>query len=116
MRPYFVPERSRTKSESTDTKHNDINSYETQITGAENLSTSHCDTMMDTSCDNIICSTNTYGGSTATPVVAKSLKNSLLKKSKSLEDITRAKVIDGSQPSHEMEFVSNRIQKLKVQD
>lgn len=115
MRPYFIPERSRTKSESTDTKHNDINSYETHITGTEELFTPQCDTtMMDTSCDNI-CSTNTYG-STATPVVVvKSLKNCSLKKSKSLEDI-RAKVIDGSQPSHEMEFVSNRIQKLKVQD
>lgn len=37
------------------------------------------------------------------------------KKSKSLEDV-RAENIDGSQPSHEMEFVSSRIQKLKVQE
>lgn len=114
MRPYFIPERSRTKSESTDTKHSDINSYETHITGTEHLFTaSQCDTMMDTSCDNI-CSTNTLG-SAATAAVVKSLKNCSLKKSKSLEDI-RAKVVDGSQPSHEMEFVSSRIQKLKVQD
>lgn len=113
MRPYFVPERSRTKSESTDTKHSDINSYETHTSGVEEPLIAQCDTMMDTSCDNV-CSTNAYG-STATPSVAvKALKNCQLKKSKSLEDI-RAKV-DGSQPSHEMEFVSNRIQKLKVQD
>lgn len=37
------------------------------------------------------------------------------KKSKSLEDV-RVENIDGSQPSHEMEFVSNRIQKLKVHE
>lgn len=37
------------------------------------------------------------------------------KKSKSLEDV-RAENIDGSQPSHEMEFVSSRIQKLKVHE
>lgn len=112
MRPYFIPERSRTKSESTDTKNSDIN-YETHIAGTEDLFTSQCDTMMDTSCDNI-CSTNTFG-STTTPAVPKLIKNSSLKKSKSLEDV-RAKIVDGSQPSHEMEFVSNRIQKLKVQD
>lgn len=111
MRPYFIPERSRTKSESIDTKNSDIN-YATYIAGTQDFFTPQCDTMMDTSCDNI-CLTNTWG-TTAIPVVAKSLKNSPLKKSKSLEDV-RAKV-DGSQPSHEMEFVSNRIQKLKVQD
>ena len=36
-------------------------------------------------------------------------------KSKSLEDV-RTENLDGSQPSHEMEFVSSRIQKLKVQE
>lgn len=118
MRPYFIPERSRTKSESTDTKHNDINAYESYATGTEDLFTSQCDTMMDTSCDNInhkcITVLNPIGSAPAAPPTV-ALKNSQLKKSKSLEDI-RAKVIDGSQPSHEMEFVSNRIQKLKVQD
>lgn len=39
----------------------------------------------------------------------------LIKKSRSLEDV-RVENIDGSQPSHEMEFVSSRIQKLKVQE
>ena len=40
-----------------------------------------------------------------------------LVKSKSLEDLVRAiKSIDGSLPSHEMEFMSSRIQKLKVQE
>lgn len=37
------------------------------------------------------------------------------KKSRSLEDV-RAENLDGSLPSHEMEFVSSRIQKLKVQE
>lgn len=41
-----------------------------------------------------------------------------LKKARSLEDVCRgARSLDvGSQPSHEMEFMSSRIQKLKVQD
>lgn len=39
----------------------------------------------------------------------------VMKKSRSLEDV-RVENIDGSQPSHEMEFVSSRIQKLKVQE
>lgn len=41
-----------------------------------------------------------------------------LKKSRSLEDVCRgARAVDvGSQPSHEMEFMSSRIQSLKVQD
>lgn len=111
MRPYFIPERSRTKSESADTK-NDINSHVTHSAVTEDLLTAQSDTMMDTSCDNTSF-TNTYGG-IAPSTVVKAMKSSSLKKSKSLEDI-RAKV-DGSQPSHEMEFVSSRIQKLKVQD
>lgn len=39
----------------------------------------------------------------------------VLKKSRSLENV-RAENLDGSQPSHEMEFVSSRIQKLKVRE
>ena len=39
-----------------------------------------------------------------------------LKKSKSLEDVRAETSLDGSQLSHEMEFVSSRIQKLKVQE
>lgn len=44
-----------------------------------------------------------------------SISHALPKKSKSLEDI-RTENIDGSQPSHEMEFVSSFIQKLKLQE
>lgn len=116
MRPYFIPERSRTKSESTDTKHNDIHSYALHTAAASDLFAPQCDTMMDTSCDNMshkyATVTNVYSTGTGTPAT---VKGSGLKKSKSLEDI-RAKMIDGSQPSHEMEFVSSRIQKLKVHD
>lgn len=39
-----------------------------------------------------------------------------MKKSKSLEDVRAETNVDGSQLSHEMEFVSSRIQKLKVQE
>lgn len=39
-----------------------------------------------------------------------------MKKSKSLEDVRAEANVDGSQLSHEMEFVSSRIQKLKVQE
>lgn len=38
------------------------------------------------------------------------------KKSKSMEDVRAEVNVDGSQLSHEMEFVSSRIQKLKVQE
>lgn len=49
------------------------------------------------------------------PIKCASITNYQLKKCKSLESV-RVENIDGSQPSHEMEFVSSRIQKLKVQE
>lgn len=48
------------------------------------------------------------------PIKCASVTNQL-KKSKSLESV-RVENIDGSLTSHEMEFVSSRIQKLKVQE
>lgn len=48
------------------------------------------------------------------PIKCASLTGQL-KKCKSLESV-RVENIDGSQPSHEMEFVSSRIQKLKVHE
>lgn len=57
-------------------------------------------------------SINAPGNSTAryrNPVV-------VLKKSRSLENVRVDNSLEGSQHSHEMEFVSSRIQKLKVQE
>lgn len=162
MRPYFIPERSRTKSENADnhTIHHTIQfdssshlytklpSSSTTTTTSATLNNNA--TMMDFSCDNsnniisdmyimnndstsndcdddIISSYHigTPGPSssgvgvlssslqTQTSVaINKSRRFALAKKSKSLEDV-RAENIDGSLTSHEMEFVSSRIQKLK---
>lgn len=46
----------------------------------------------------------------------KKMLQQAMKKSKSLEDVRAEVNVDGSQLSHEMEFVSSRIQKLKVQE
>lgn len=139
MRPYFIPERSRTKSENniereppsssiyqqtTDNFLNAINSNN----GASMMETCDGSVIMDSASGSI---GNTFGAFRVNSSVIGSIsnnhltsqflrgKNSVLvgqlKKSKSLEDV-RAENIDGSQPSHEMEFVSSRIQKLKVQE
>lgn len=139
MRPYFIPERSRTKSEnavepsSTLPNHSaslysDIHA-ETLCSGSEqvaNVGPSAATSAMDTSCDGAFEMIGNTGiiASTVSGVLAKTGgkindKPCSLKKSKSLEDIYsagRGRNADGSQPSHEMEFVSSRIQKLKVQD
>lgn len=54
-------------------------------------------------------------GGSAGNSVRSSNNSTILKKSRSLEDV-RVENLDGSQPSHEMEFVSSRIQKLKVHE
>lgn len=109
MRPYYIPQRSRTKSESSDPStllyHDTIRpvgavpiGQNTTLMEINDPSTS----LMDTSGNQSVSS---HG------------KCNSLVKSKSVEDLVRAiKSIDGSQPSHEMEFVSSRIQKLKVQE
>ena len=126
MRPYFIPERSRTKSENAEPTS--YNSYpETSLLGHGLYG--NTTSMMDTSCDTntnslLEMNGNILAGAMVAPCMvgrgafAGSNRSNLIKKSKSLEDISKAAKdnIDGSQPSHEMEFVSSRIQKLKVQD
>lgn len=164
MRPYFIPERSRTKSENSV----ELESYSSSApnysfaslastatatgtatgtgTGAAtnticvDAMNSNSNSMMET-CDAYLnsdfngpsCSTTTFNGFPTIncnsvlpnshflnsnqyfrPIKSHSLTNQL-KKCKSLENV-RVENIDGSQPSHEMEFVSSRIQKLKVQE
>lgn len=157
MRPYFIPERSRTKSENSVERDSYVGSgvgggaytcaannfVAAAINSNSNASMMEtCDTMDATANNSASNSSNTSisgfsgisafnslhnnatasgGSATATILNASGRltnKQTVLtqwKKSKSLEDV-RAENIDGSQPSHEMEFVSSRIQKLKVQE
>lgn len=100
MMPYVVPERNRTKSENSDGLHSDPRDFpELPIQ----------DTWMEHSSSYI---------SVLDPKIGNSYtkeKKPILKKSHSLENI-RVENIEASQPSHEMEFVSSRIQKLKVME
>lgn len=165
MRPYFIPERSRTKSENNvePDSYTGMNTYLTSTCSTTTGTASFCadpmnsnsNSMMET-CDaylnataassNTSASTDGGGGSNSAshtffnngfttfncnqvlpnthflnsnqyfrPIKCASLTNHQLKKCKSLESV-RVENIDGSQPSHEMEFVSSRIQKLKVQE
>lgn len=157
MRPYFLPERSRTKSESLDLTNTlpELDSgpmnndslfalyplFTTSTTNSASYSTMMSTTLMDTSAASrspgilmppcsfdyeaaVIAgggggggadSVRGYSGDGSRRMRLKMLSG--MKKSKSLEDV-RAEVLnyDGSQLSHEMEFVSSRIQKLKVQE
>lgn len=157
MRPYFIPERSRTKSETSAEPESFAVNYTctsgssggtgTTIAG-NNFYTdsmnSNSNSMMET-CDAYLssdCSGGASGGSNGPhsvynngfttfycnqvlpnthflnsnqyfrPIKCASLTGQL-KKCKSLESV-RVENIDGSQPSHEMEFVSSRIQKLNL--
>ncbi|XP_063698338.1 uncharacterized protein LOC134829259 [Culicoides brevitarsis] len=120
MRPYWVPARHRTRSENSgsvvETGSFDINEILEQTTfGSETINA-----LMDTyeksefatTTNHIPVSYNLDDFSSNVLVT----KVKILKKSKSLEELRSDDNIDGSQPSHEMEFVSNRIQKLKVQE
>lgn len=103
MRPYYIPERPRTKSENADPASALYQETTNIIESAVN-----CSTMMDT-CDNI----------QALDAVTVLLRQKvLLKKSKSLEDVRSESTINAKSAasSHEMEFMSSRIQKLRVQD
>lgn len=142
MRPYFIPERARTKSENSVERYtqceNAIDDFSCTFWVAQQSSNSNT-SMMDT-CDgygtmdsaasnsssasivgpsNTIIQTNNRNAlllvDAGTSKTGKQIQVRELKKSKSLENI-RGENIDGSQPSHEMEFVSSRIQKLKVQE
>lgn len=156
MRPYFIPERSRTKSENNVERDNSVGVYTACTTNnflaaAINSNTNSNASMMET-CDtmdgtannnsasnssntsisgfsgistfngihNAATTTSGSGIGTSATILSSRLANKQTtlqqwKKSKSFEDV-RAENIDGSQPSHEMEFVSSRIQKLKVQE
>ncbi|GAB0087744.1 uncharacterized protein DMENIID0001_020880 [Sergentomyia squamirostris] len=100
VRPYTVPERHRTRSES----NSNSECQETpSIPPASGLTSS---TMMDT---DPALHTMEIATASATRAVFP------LKKARSLEDV-RVENLAGSQLSHEMEFVSSRIQKLKVKE
>lgn len=119
LRPYWVRQRSRTHSETADSAT--LAQLE-QIRVLAN--TTPIDSPMDFmdtsnsnfnnnnifSLENRLRDLSTSGNNTILLTKVQALK-----KSKSLEDI-RSENLDGSQPSHEMEFVSSRIQKLKVQE
>lgn len=139
MRPYFIPERSRTKSENADnhTNHH-FDAADQTVNGMPTINNNS--TMMEVSCcdsnnttgdmynmssggvgTSSNCDVNVLGGyAIGTPGPSSAVlstsstarKFALSKKSKSLEDV-RAENIEGSLTSHEMEFVSSRIQKLK---
>lgn len=100
--PYAVPERNRTKSENSEA----LNGYE----GKQVELPPSQDIKMDDSSTSYVSVLDPKIGSTLA-----SAKQPSLKKSRSLENI-RVENIDASQPSHEMEFVSSRIQKLKVME
>lgn len=127
MRPYWVPERHRTRSENADSSSVASTLDLIQIVEQVNYetgfnSTTTATAMMDT------FDTTEFASATTTShhphnytldnfsnnVLVTKVK--ILKKSKSLEELRSDENIDGSQPSHEMEFVSSRIQKLKVQE
>lgn len=109
MRPYYIPQRSRTKSENSDPS----SILFPESIRALNVAPSDLpSTLMETS-DPSTSHMDTSGNAPA----ARTGKCTTLVKSKSLENLVRAiKTIDGSQPSHEMEFMSSRIQNLKVQE
>lgn len=148
MRPYFIPERSRTKSENnvepdsytsmnyTCTTNNGINNFiADSMNSNSNSMMETCDAYLNSDCIGSTSAHTMYNNGFTTfncnqmlpnahflnsnqyfrPIKCASLTNHQLKKCKSLESV-RVENIDGSLPSHEMEFVSSRIQKLKVHE
>lgn len=109
MRPYYIPQRSRTKSENSDPSSL---LYLETMRAVDVAQSDLPSTLMETS-DPSTSHMDTSGIAPA----GRTEKCSTLVKSKSLENLVRSiKTIDGSQPSHEMEFMSSRIQNLKVQE
>lgn len=109
MRPYYIPQRSRTKSENSDPSSL---LYLETMRAVDVAQSDLPSTLMETS-DPSTSHMDTSGIAPA----GRTGKCSTLVKSKSLENLVRSiKTIDGSQPSHEMEFMSSRIQNLKVQE
>lgn len=109
MRPYYIPQRSRTKSENSDPSSM---MYLETIRTVEASESNLPMTLMEIN-DPSTSQMDTSGN----PPTSTSRRCSSLVKSKSLEDLAKTvRTIDGSQPSHEMEFMSSRIQNLKVQE
>lgn len=125
MRPYWVPERHRTRSENADSTNVgtlDLIQIVEQINYDTGFNSTTAAAMMDTF-DTTEFATATTTSHTPHNYSLDTFSNNvlvtkvkILKKSKSLEELRSDENIDGSQPSHEMEFVSSRIQKLKVQE
>lgn len=109
MRPYFIPERSRTKSENAESTSSSL--CQETSTVIESINSSNMMDICDTAVAGYDSITDTNSGNHK--ITNKKIKD--LKKSKSLEDI-RPEKLEASQQSHEMEFVSNRIQKLRVHE
>ncbi|XP_059623027.1 uncharacterized protein LOC132266190 [Phlebotomus argentipes] len=113
MRPYTVPERHRTRSESLDPNSGEYQDTIAIVADAiaNPTATAGSSTMMDTD-----PAAHTMEISAPAGVRARRGEAGFpLKKARSLEDV-RVENLAGSQLSHEMEFVSSRIQKLKVQE
>ncbi|XP_053668140.1 uncharacterized protein LOC128718542 [Anopheles marshallii] len=113
MRPYFIPHRTRTKSESSDPSNlqHSTNSATSTIVSSAGVSSILMETCEPTAAMMDV-SINAPGHGAArywNPVV-------VLKKARSLENVRVDNSLEGSQHSHEMEFVSSRIQKLMVQE
>lgn len=145
MRPYFVPERSRTKSEnaapdtipSVSQTHPQLINWlpvyaitdDAEATTADRGNVpGMMDTTPSTGGSEIVYAIHaSNSASTSSYSNASDLTNQcdplpdptvLTKKYRSLEDLSRTgrPVNGGSQTSHEMEFMSSRIQKMRVQD
>lgn len=121
MRPYWVPERHRTRSENADSSAGtfDLHRIIEQVSyDPELLAAAMMDTFDTTEFATATTTSHTPPNHSLDDFSNNVLvtKVKILKKSKSLEELRSDDNIDGSQPSHEMEFVSNRIQKLKVQE
>ncbi|XP_050080906.1 uncharacterized protein LOC126568466 [Anopheles maculipalpis] len=122
MRPYYIPHRTRTKSESSDPSNLQQSGQESggSVCGSAPTSTNSHSILMET-CEPpsamMDVSSNTAGNSSSSSTTVRH-KNPVvvLKKSRSLENVRVDNSLEGSQHSHEMEFVSSRIQKLKVQE
>ncbi|XP_058067151.1 uncharacterized protein LOC131216627 [Anopheles bellator] len=116
MQPYYVPHRTRTKSENSDLPLSAGGTDTAPDVGPPSLPNS---TLMETGePPTMDIPMNSAGvASAALLSVARSrFPVVMLKKYRSLEDVRVDNSLEGSQPSHEMEFVSSRIQQLKVQE
>lgn len=145
VRPYFVPERTRTKSEnaapdmvpSVSQPYPQLINWLPEYTATDHTEAGTVDRgnvpgMMDTTPSSgasemmyamagmNVASTSSYSNAldVANQCDALPVPTVLTKKYRSLEDVSRCArpANGGTQTSHEMEFMSSRIQKMRVQD